>query len=429
MKILYNKVPVLLMNFQLKPNQQREFTSLDWNLKFTELGIEFLKEFPQKLYEYEALSKFVRIPITNLSTTYEEALIKSIDILFARQLDLNYCVWWYSKNSYPDLGTKQINEIEGDTIFTALETKCEVSVPFMADQYVFEIDITSFYFNTLIFTKINNQQSEEFLNKKKSSKQKAMINNYSINNLLGFNIIKELFIKWYGETHLNKNEVANQLLSNLVRWMCDENSFFYDPYLKQTLDQKNKAMFEDFIHDVEELGAKVIYASPYKLLLSTKKKQYYSANNFIKFVLGSIIQNPKYSYLHMIIQQGFKIMIFKNIHNYAGVTVNLNELMNNQEVEESEVEKHIGFYSKWKLNKFLPPPVQQYFQKIIKVIIEKYYDYSKEAQQHHDYDANNQVAFFSRRMEEYLNGLFISEMSELLNYVKEQVRIFNFKIF
>jgi len=33
------------------------------------------------------------------------SLIRTIDVLFARELENNFCVWWFSKNNYPDLGT------------------------------------------------------------------------------------------------------------------------------------------------------------------------------------------------------------------------------------------------------------------------------------------------------------------------------------
>ena len=77
-----------------------------------------------------------------------------MDILFARELDSNYAVWWYSKNCYPDLGNKKISGVERETIFTKNDLICLVSNPTIADEYVFEIDIMMFHFNTLIVSEI-----------------------------------------------------------------------------------------------------------------------------------------------------------------------------------------------------------------------------------------------------------------------------------
>lgn len=56
-------------------------------------------------------------------------------------------------------------------------------------------------------------------------------------------------------------------------------------------------MFDDFIKELEGLGAKVIYGSHNKLIISTNKIQYFTANNFVDFILNSMIEMQKYSYL------------------------------------------------------------------------------------------------------------------------------------
>lgn len=63
--------------------------------------------------------------------------------------------------------------------------------------------------------------------------------------------------------------------------MCCEDSKFYDPFFKSSLDRVIKKIFEEFLDTIEELGAEIIYASPYKLLINTKRDTYYSANTFI----------------------------------------------------------------------------------------------------------------------------------------------------
>ena len=107
-----------------------------------------------KLENFEALSLFGRIPICNLANTLEASIIKTIDVLFARELEKNFCVWWYSRTTRPDLGTKEILGIEQETIFSKEDTKCEIQTPCISDEYVFEIDVLMFHFNTLIVSEI-----------------------------------------------------------------------------------------------------------------------------------------------------------------------------------------------------------------------------------------------------------------------------------
>jgi len=67
-------------------------------------------------------------------------------------------------------------------------------------------------------------------NKKK--KKIPLYEQYEINNKRGFQIMKELFFKWYKSVVVDKNQHSNLILSNLIRWLCSENSVFYDPFLK-----------------------------------------------------------------------------------------------------------------------------------------------------------------------------------------------------
>ncbi len=71
--------------------------------------------------------------------------------------------------------------------------------------------------------------------------------------------------------------------------MCSEDSKFYDPFLKKTLDRIVKNLFNEFLDLLESLGAKIIYASPYKLFLKTNRRSYYSANAFVQFVIESLL--------------------------------------------------------------------------------------------------------------------------------------------
>ena len=63
----------------------------------------------------------------------------------------------------------------------------------------------SFHFNTLIVTEINNPLTSH-QTMKKTKKDRA---EFSISNLMGFSIIKDLFLKWYKEAIIKKNPIAD----------------------------------------------------------------------------------------------------------------------------------------------------------------------------------------------------------------------------
>jgi len=69
----------------------------------------------------------------------------------------------------------------------------------------------------------------------------------------------------------------------------------------------------------------VVYASTTKLFLKTKRLSYYSANQYVNFVLRSLVKNQKFSFLALKIKNFYKLMLFEDIHNYTGIVVSMND--------------------------------------------------------------------------------------------------------
>ena len=109
---------VLLLNFTFNKQELESIVSINWYQHLSQYGVGSLKVLPTKLEVYNSLSQFALIPICNLPSILEVAVVRTIDVLFARELDKNFCVWWYSKLNHPDLGTKKISGIEKETVFS-----------------------------------------------------------------------------------------------------------------------------------------------------------------------------------------------------------------------------------------------------------------------------------------------------------------------
>lgn len=56
-------------------------------------------------------------------------------------------------------------------------------------------------------------------------------------------------------------------------------------------------MFDELIHHISQLGGNVIFANPYKIIIGTKKSSYYSAMNFIKYLIRSLQKEPKFQHI------------------------------------------------------------------------------------------------------------------------------------
>ena len=422
-KTLENHLPLLELKGDLP--KDIKYSSLNWHLIFADFGIVKFKNLEDRILLIDNLSCFSQVPICNLGINVENSIIRAIDVMFARELDDNYCVWWFSKNKEPDLGTKKKAQFS-ENIFQQQILLCNFSTPCISENYVFEIDVNLFHFNSLIVSEIFKDLNKEVLlmkSKNKKNRRNKLFEEFTINNKMGFKIVKKLFLNWYKEVYLNDNKTADIILQNLVRWMCSEESYFFDPYLKQTFDKIVKNIFEDFIDSLEELGAELIYANPYKLFIKTNRKTYYSANNFIKFVLESILENTKFSYLKLKIRTVYKTFIFYDIYNYTGLNINLEDIPDDKQVSEEDINKKLGHTSKWKLKEFFPLIVQNYFENVFFEIVVKYTEFLLENQKKakNKNDLNKEELY--KKMENYMFNDFSSKIYELLQHIKQQQRL------
>lgn len=101
---------------------------------------------------------------------------------------------------------------------------------------------------------------------------------------MGFKIIKDLVRQWWDHAINRKSVAAAALLKNLVKWMCAEGAGFFDPSIKLSLDKLAKKLFDELLAKLNAMGARVVYASPQRLLVDTRKSTRQSGENFISFV-------------------------------------------------------------------------------------------------------------------------------------------------
>lgn len=409
---------------------QITYSSLDWLFVFAEKGIESYKKIETLLLQYDNLAQFTKIPVCNFKPTLEETVIYAIDVLFARELNKSFYVWWYSKTQTPDLGTNNLTNLSADEFITQLNLDCEYSKPLISQNYVFEIDIAMFHFNALIVSDTIMDMAKEFITTNVSnSGMRKVYDDEICDNKVGSKIIKDLFLKWYQSVLMDQNETANLLLQNLVRWMCSEKSAFFEPYLKKNLDRVVKRIFEDFINKLRKLGATVVFASPYKVIIQTNRKTYQAANNFVQFVLKSLIKDSNFAYIIMKIVKVYKNLIFYDINNYSGINLDFEHFSDVEEVDEAAVAGKLNLTCKWGLKVFLPEPVQNYFELILNTFITKFYEFEQEITKEGLEDDSIILPHIAKQMEVYFYDEFSSQFFELISYITEQQRLCEYSIY
>ena len=124
---------------------------------------------------------------------------------------------------------------------------------------------------------------------------------------------------WFLDVINHSNKVADKLLENMHRWVCDEESRFYDTSLHKMLNLLMKRFFGYLLQRLKSLGAKIIYANLTKIIISTDKINYDEAEAYIHFILKTVISYPLFSYLNLNPTKYWRLLLFKDNFNYGGI--------------------------------------------------------------------------------------------------------------
>jgi DNA polymerase epsilon subunit 1 len=408
-------------------------SSLDWHSVLSEQAINSFLSLNEKVIQIDQLAQYCRLPLCNLSSSLEDSLIYCIDVLFARELERNFYVWWYNESKDPDLGTQNIQTVLTEDLLMQFDLQCLFARPSLCNNYVFEIDVGMLHFNAVVVSDQFWENSFDIISGKEEQAKTAKKHvggdqSFYGNNRIGFKIIKDLFMRWYQDIVLLQNPNANLLLQNLVRWMCVEESRFFDPLIKQTLDKIVKSLFDEFIRKLELLGARVIFASPYKLIIDTKKSSYQSATNFMNFVLQTIVKEPIFAYMVLRINKIYKNLLFYDINNFAGMVSEFNEVEEVDATNEPE-EETLNLHSEWKMLDLLPQSVHNYFYQIMSTYMTHYVKFVKEIKDQSIRDDITAQNMLEKKIENYLINDFSSQYYDLIAYINEQQRLEEFDQF
>nr|CAD2190863.1 unnamed protein product [Meloidogyne enterolobii] len=103
--------------------------------------------------------------------------------------------------------------------------------------------------------------------------------------------LREMFHRLVRDIHYRKNLIADQLVINMHRWICDPNSLLFNPAIKNALTILMKKLCLLLVAEMQRLGAKVIYCSFRKIVFSTQRHSLPFAKSFVNSLLIEINQN------------------------------------------------------------------------------------------------------------------------------------------
>ena len=309
------------------------------------------------------LARYGDVPLCNLERDDPRFLI---DIAYARRLQKNNVVLWWSGGPRPDHAG-----YEQDDVLGPLDTVQMPSVnnPGTYPSVCIEIDVRNLAINTILTSSlINELEGSDSISFNPAAPQDDAPSDgtnvlYSDNAFAtaGVTVLREMVKAWWTEACKGSN-MADIMVQHLVRWVENPDSFLYDRSLHYYVQMMSRKAFQQLMTDFRRVGSHVVFASSNRLLLQTTKSEVGNAYAYSQYILKSIKAKPLFHFLDLEIKEYWDYLIWYDEFNYGGKATT--------EVVEAE-NQTLDCIMHWQLSKFLPLPLQPIFNDWVVEFVEK----------------------------------------------------------
>lgn len=314
-----------------------------------------------RISELLELARYGDIPLCNLESEDPRYLI---DIAYARRLQKDNVVLWWSGSPLPDHAG-----FEQDDILTPMEV---VAMPAInkAGSYssvCIEIDVRNLAINTILTSSLIN----ELEGSDSVAFNPAVPDEHDPNNgttviysdtafaSAGITALREMVKAWWTEA-CKGSSMADVMVQHLIRWIENPGSFLHDRSLRYYVQMMSKKAFQQLMSDFKRVGSNVVFANANRLLLQTTKAEVGNAYAYSQYILKSIKAKPLFHFLDLEIKEYWSYLVWYDEFNYGGKAT--------AEPTEPEVQQ-LDTIMHWQLNTFLPLQYQPVFQEWINEFI------------------------------------------------------------
>ncbi|KAF2278324.1 DUF1744-domain-containing protein [Westerdykella ornata] len=308
------------------------------------------------------LSRYGNIPLCNLESNDPRFLI---DIAYARRLQKDKVVLWWSASAKPDHAS-----YEKDDILAPLETVEMPSVnnPGTYSSVCIDLTLRNLAINTVLSSSLINElegaDSVSFNPAAPSLDAAGDGTNviYSDNAFAtaGITVLREMVKAWWCEAERG-DYMADVMVQHLVRWVGSPGSFLYDRALHYYVQMMSKKALQQLMADFKRVGSHVVFAGPNRLLLQTTKAEVGNAYAYSQYILKTIQAKPLFQFLDLEVKEYWDYLVWYDEFNYGGKGC--------EKVVEAE-NQTLDNIMCWQFAQFLPASLQPYFHDWVVEFIE-----------------------------------------------------------
>ncbi|XP_011188337.1 DNA polymerase epsilon catalytic subunit 1 [Zeugodacus cucurbitae] len=273
--------------------------------------------------------RYFQVPIGNMPP---DTVLFGADLFFARILQRNNFVLWWSTTTRPDLGGREADDSRLLAEFEESITVVQNRPGFYSDVCV-ELALDSLAVSALLqsnriqemegassavtFDVIPQASLEEMI----GTVPAATLPSYDETALCSaaFRVLRHMVNGWLREVALNQNIFADFQLIHFYRWVRSSNALLYDPALRRTLNNLMRKMFLRIVAEFKRLGATIIYADFNRIILNSGKKTVADALGYVEYVVQSLRNKELFHSIQLSYEQCWNFMLWLDQANYAGI--------------------------------------------------------------------------------------------------------------
>ena len=110
-------------------------------------------------------------------------------------------------------------------------------------------------------------------------------------------MVYRLILKLLKQMGQNQDLKIAAVIENIVNWIADRKSTFYDQEMLRLLRRLIDKSFSRLLDEFRLHGAKIIDASPARILVDTQKKTPSAAESYTEFLLGAIRNKSVFNFI------------------------------------------------------------------------------------------------------------------------------------
>ncbi|KAL0958719.1 hypothetical protein HGRIS_014049 [Hohenbuehelia grisea] len=353
------KFPVLSM-----PKAKRSHT-LDvfpWQKHVAQAMIHRYLNLGSWLDRMVSLADYYDIPIGHLDG---DVPLTVSDISFARRLQQQDFVLWWSPGVRPDLGG-----VENDARPTEELPNTEFMSPGAYSNVCLEISIRNLAINSIIHSVVVNELEgsggttafdsvSRTIDEYSAGDARDLTLGESSMSSQGFTILKTMVKGWLLDKIQAQGDSvtpANVAIEHFYRWISSSAAQLYDPSIHRFIHGLMRKTFIQLLAEFKRLGSYVIYADFSRILLATSKPPG-TAHAYATYINTAVTSHELFQHIYLRTDRFYDYLLFMDQANMGGIVC--------EDPLALAQPEQLTMEMRWNIQEFLPPAVQEDFAKAV----------------------------------------------------------------